>query len=176
MLKPPNQSKKDAQLNALLRFKQEERPDAAFWSRFDQELHQRMLHALVKKDPLHRQIMRGLTGKLFPTATMAAAALALALVVVPSEENIKSTHLPATRTVHNEVSDPVVAAGHSVRADHRVEVINYEVASIGVGNSEFRNDFGMDRVEIAEVDQADYSVQDVAFRARGNTALASLSF
>ena len=68
MLKPNESTdNKNLQLEDLLRFKQAERPDAAYWSRFDRELHQGMLHTLVKKDPLypaspsrfHRKVVPG---------------------------------------------------------------------------------------------------------------------
>ena len=44
------------QLEALLRLKRSENPDAQFWERFDAELHQRMLRTLVKKEPWYRQL------------------------------------------------------------------------------------------------------------------------
>ena len=44
------------QLEALLRLKRSENPDAQFWERFDAELHQRMLRTLVQKEPWYRQL------------------------------------------------------------------------------------------------------------------------
>lgn len=43
------------QVEALLRMKRSEKPDAQFWQRFDAELHQRMLRTLVQKEPWYRQ-------------------------------------------------------------------------------------------------------------------------
>ena len=44
------------QVDALLRLKRSEKPDAQFWERFDAELHQRMLQTLVQKEPWYRQL------------------------------------------------------------------------------------------------------------------------
>ena len=66
-------TKKDLQLEELLRFKRAERPDEAYWNRFDRELHQRMLQTLVKKDPFHRQVLRAFAGKRFPVGLLTAA-------------------------------------------------------------------------------------------------------
>lgn len=44
------------QVDALLRLKRLEKPDAQFWERFDAELHQRMLQTLVQKEPWYRQL------------------------------------------------------------------------------------------------------------------------
>ena len=44
------------QVEALLRLKRSENPDAQFWERFDVELHQRMLRTLVQKEPWYRQL------------------------------------------------------------------------------------------------------------------------
>lgn len=44
------------QVDALLRLKRSEKPDAQFWGRFDAELHQRMLQTLVQKEPWYRQL------------------------------------------------------------------------------------------------------------------------
>ncbi|HAV14241.1 MAG TPA: hypothetical protein DCX06_12225, partial [Opitutae bacterium] len=56
-------SQKEVKVEDLLRMKRSERPDEAFWGQFDQELHQRMLQTLVKKDPVHLQIWRTLSGR-----------------------------------------------------------------------------------------------------------------
>ena len=44
------------QVDALLRLKRSEKPDAQFWERFDAELHQRMLQTFVQKEPWYRQL------------------------------------------------------------------------------------------------------------------------
>lgn len=169
MLKPNESTdNKNLQLEDLLRFKQAERPDAAYWSRFDRELHQRMLHTLVKKDPLYRQVLRAFTGKLFPVGMLATATAALAIVVgVPSTQPVPTTQ-PAL------ASQPASLESSNVSISH-VEVVDYAIDAISVGEGDFQRDFGMDRMEASDLSQADYSVQDAASRA-GGAMLASLTF
>ena len=168
MLKPNESTDKDVQLEDLLRFKQSERPDAAYWSRFDRELHQRMLHTLVKKDPLYRQVLRAFTGKLFPVGMLATATAALAIVVgLPSTEKVQAAQ-PAFADLPHSSEASVVSISN-------IEVVDYAIDSISVGEGEFQRDFGMDRMETSELSQEDYSVQDAASRA-GGAMLASLTF
>ncbi|MGC6456016.1 MAG: hypothetical protein ACON39_02070 [Coraliomargaritaceae bacterium] len=160
---------KKVQLEDLLRFKQAEQPDAAYWSRFDRELHQRMLHTLVKKDPLYRQVLRAFTGKLFPVGMLATATAALAIVVgLPSPQSV-STSQPVLVTLPASAEASVVSISH-------VEVVDYAIDAISVGEADFQRDFGMDRMESSELSQADYSVQDVAAPRSGGPMLASLTF
>ena len=160
---------KKVQLEDLLRLKQAERPDAAYWSRFDRELHQRMLHTLVKKDRLYRQILRGLTGRLFPAGLLATATAALAIVVgLPTTEQAPVGQ-PAYVALSQTADAPVVSISN-------VEVIDYTIEAIGVGEADFQRDFGMDRMEASILPQTDYSVQDAAAPRTGGAVLASLTF
>lgn len=165
-MKPTDHSEKDLQLEELLRFKRAERPEDAYWSRFDRELHQRMLHALVKKDPFYLQVLRGLTGKRLPTGILTTATAVLALVALaPSIDPVSTPATLATATPQQEATVPV--SGDAV--------VDYAIDSISVGAEEFQRDFGMDRVEASGFAQADYSVQQAATRNSG-AVLASLTF
>ncbi|WPJ93973.1 hypothetical protein SH580_11045 [Coraliomargarita algicola] len=77
--KAPDQ---DVTVEELLRLKRAERPDDAFWGTFDQELHQRMLQTLVKKDPWYVQLLRGVSGRIAQTAAVGAAAAFLATLML----------------------------------------------------------------------------------------------
>ena len=74
--------KKEVKVEDLLRLKRAERPDEVFWDTFDRELHQRMLQTLVKKDPWHVQVLRGVSGRIAQSAAVGVAAVLLAMMVV----------------------------------------------------------------------------------------------
>lgn len=186
-------TKKDLQLEELLRFKRAERPDEAYWNRFDRELHQRMLQTLVKKDPFHRQVLRAFAGKRFPVGLLTAATAAVALVAIgPFSQPQPSIYMEgslAASTPQSAVSAPLGSADVDAAADamnptnaanaanvvEGVEFVDYTIESIGVGEETFQQDFGMDRMVAAELSQADYSFQEAAPRS-GRTMLASLTF
>lgn len=168
MLKPSDHPEEKLQLEELLRFKRAERPDNAYWSRFDQELHQRMLHALVKKDPFFLQVLHGLIGKRLPAGILATAtAVIVMLALVPSTGPISA---PAPLSVATSS-----AQADDAESDLGVTSFDYAINAISVGNEDFQRDFGMDRVEAPEFTQADYSVQEATART-GGAMLASLTF
>jgi len=82
MVDTNNSRQKEVRVEDLLRIKRAERPDDAFWNTFDRELHQRMLQTLVKKDPWYVQILRGVSSRIAQTATVGAAAVFLAMMIV----------------------------------------------------------------------------------------------
>tara|TARA_E500000178_G_C17034743_1_gene762724 strand:- start:5560 stop:6132 length:573 start_codon:yes stop_codon:yes gene_type:complete len=182
-------TKKDLQLEELLRFKRAERPDEAYWNRFDRELHQRMLQTLVKKDPFHRQVLRAFAGKRFPVGLLTAATAAVALVAIgPFSQPQPSIYMEgslAASTPQSAVSAPLGSAdadamnptnaANAANVVEGVEFVDYTIESIGVGEETFQQDFGMDRMVAAELSQADYSFQEAAPRS-GRTMLASLTF
>lgn len=65
----------------LLRLKRHERPDEAYWARFDRELHEKTLRTLVKQRPQARSIwaLLGRWQAVLPLAGAAAFALTLAM-------------------------------------------------------------------------------------------------
>ena len=74
--------KKEVKVEDLLRLKRAERPGEVFWNTFDRELHQRMLQTLVKKDPWHVQVLRGVSGRIAQSAAVGVAAVLLTMMVV----------------------------------------------------------------------------------------------
>ena len=61
MHKSNNHISDEVSIDKLLRLKRSEKPSLQFWDEFDHELHQRMLQALVKKEPWYLQIWNRLT-------------------------------------------------------------------------------------------------------------------
>ena len=85
MPKTQHEDPNEIKIEDLLRLKRSERPDDAFWSDFDRELHHRMLQTLVKKEPWYLQLARGVSGRIPQAAALAAvAAVAMLLVVRPA--------------------------------------------------------------------------------------------
>ncbi|ADE54865.1 hypothetical protein [Coraliomargarita akajimensis] len=179
--------KQEIQLEDLLRLKRAERPDEAFWGRFDQELHQRMLHSLVEKDPIYIQVLRGLTGRIAQTTGLAAAAAALAFVFVAQNESVPSEGLvefaaepeivQATRLEYAaaqlkaELNAEPVLDHSSGRLEYAIDAMTALHADTG-----FERDFGPDRMTVMPVAVgADYSVQSLN-AGNSPTTLASLVF
>ncbi len=69
-------SKSRVSVEDLLKLKRAEKPDDAFWDRFDAQLHQRMLQTLVKKDPWHLQVLRCFRLRIVQGAAFACVAAA----------------------------------------------------------------------------------------------------
>lgn len=62
-------------LEDILRLKRREKPSAEFWDRFDRELRQKTLRALVDEEPWHRRWLRPLLGQWRIAMPLAAAAV-----------------------------------------------------------------------------------------------------
>lgn len=199
MPKIDQDSEQEIQLEDLLRFKRAEQPGEAFWGRFDQELHQRMLHSLVKKDPIYVQVLRGLTGRVAQTAGLATAAAALAFAFIAQSEGeleaprefvampemFDDAQMAATVGMLN-VEDlgaagaseggaasmdlSALAALASVERDYAIDAMAATDPDSG-----FQRDFGMDRMAGVAVASADYSVRSVNADPV-SVALASLVF
>lgn len=91
----------------LLRLKRHEKPDEAYWERFDRELHQKSWQALAKPEPLLVRGLKAFGGKFVPALPLSAAA---AFVVA-----LSLNHFPAY-TASNPVH-PVYTAPAPVSAD-----------------------------------------------------------
>lgn len=176
-------------LEELLRFKRAERPDQAFWEQFDNELHQRMLQTLVKKDPWYIQIFRGLTGKIAQTTAISAAAALLALMVirpalVMSDEQSQLTgavlaeapiaHEALTKPAEEKMpssspsESPVVVA----KADYSIESLT---ASTKEGINGVTKEFGLDHIDVASYDRSVYTA-DMALPGFASTGVASIVY
>jgi hypothetical protein len=178
MVKPTEDSRKEVKVEDLLRLKRAERPDEAFWGDFDRELHQRMLQTLVKKDPVHLQVWRALSGRLVQSIGVACAAAFLALMVVrpvfistaPSPVSVAQvqgtvTEIAATAPVEVAMAELDVPSIEAAR-DYRIEGITADVES---SDSSFTRDFGMEGFQLASLG-VDFS-SDVA--SAGHTFASS---
>jgi len=186
-----NDRQEPIQVEDLLRVKKAERPDTAFWNRFDRELHQRMLQTLVRKEPWYVQVGRGLSGRFAQSAAVVSAAALLAIMVVrPAFVAIEPSR-PGQMASTAEVSENAVAASQSdnrapreidmadfnsavAQADYQIEVIS---ASSDDQGMRYRRDFQMDTVQVASSDAADYSGDSAgSWPTFGNTGVASLVY
>jgi hypothetical protein len=178
MAKPTEDRQDNVSLEDLLRFKRTEKPNEAFWNRFDQELHQRTLRALVKKDPWYVQILRGLSGKIAQTTAIGAAAAALAMMVVRPAFVGNSNPGPEVFAAEIERGDGDSATEVELDAvlyadaDYEIEVYAADVLD---GRSDVRREFGLDRMEASSYDSAAYSA-DPALGGFASTSVASLVF
>ncbi len=76
-------SEKRLVLEDLLKIKRHERPDEAFWDKFDQQLHERTLKKLVYKPSLFSRLSHLFTISMKPALSVAALAL-FAFAIQPS--------------------------------------------------------------------------------------------
>lgn len=173
-------------LEELLRFKRAERPDQAFWEQFDNELHQRMLQTLVKKDPWYVQLFRGLTGKIAQTTAISAAAALLALMVIrpalvmsDEQSQLTGAALAEAPTAHEaqenpeektmpQADSPVVVA----KADYSIESLT---ASTKEGINGVTKEFGLDHIDVASYDRSVYTA-DMALPSFASTGVASIVY
>ncbi|MEN8661835.1 MAG: hypothetical protein ACN4GF_06155 [Lentimonas sp.] len=174
-----NDSQKEVKVEDLLRLKRAERPDDAFWGEFDKELHQRMLQTLVKKDPLHLQIWRTLSGRLTQSVGVACAAAFLALMVVRpafigtttadiSVARVEGSAAAQLAVVEVAMSDLDVSVIEGAR-DYSIEGISADVES---SDARFTREFGMEGFEMAM--DADYSSDVASMRPSfGSTGVAT---
>lgn len=183
MPKPTKEHQEEVKVEDLLRLKRMERPDDAFWGKFDRELHQRMLQTLVKKDPLHVQVFRALSGRFAQSSAVACAALFIAMMVVRpafvgtgvTDFNVaeaETTVSAPVMAVEVAMSDLDEAAMNGVH-DYQIERITTAADAV---DAAYTRDFGMEGFELA-LGGADYSA-DVAVprSAFGSTSVASLVY
>ena len=178
-----NDSQKEVKVEDLLRLKRTERPDDKFWGQFDRELHQRMLQTLVKKDPLHLQIWRMLSGRLTQSIGVVTAAAFLALMVVRPAfvgtgdvhttiaQNEPETVLSVQPEVVVEVARSNVNLPTNLEGprDYSIQGISATVESQG---SSFTRDFEMDGFQLAL--DVDYSTDAATARPSfGSTGVAT---
>jgi len=129
------EKEKQVKLEDLLRVKRAERPDDAFWGKFDRELHQRMLQTLMKKDPWFVQLMRGLRARMVQSTAVVAATACVAMFAIR----------PAFITTKAESVSGYVAAG-DLRSGDSVEVAAHEISWSREGLAMWPRDFATDEV------------------------------
>jgi hypothetical protein len=176
-----NERQKEIKVEDLLRLKRAERPDDAFWGTFDRELHQRMLQTLVKKDPWHVQILRGLTGRFVQSAAVACAAAFIAMMVVrpafvgtrSADLNLAENTQAVTASAPLEVAMSELDTSLVSEHDYRIDSISADKVS---DDSGFTRDFEMEGFQLA-YDSSDYSIDAASVRpAFGSTGVASLVY
>lgn len=129
----PEKENNEVTLEDLLRVKRAERPDDAFWGRFDRELHQRMLQTLMKKDPWFVQLMRGLRARLVQSTAVVAATACVAMFAIR----------PAF-ILSNAESGSGLAASGDARPVESVEVAAPEISWSREGLAMWPRDFATD--------------------------------
>lgn len=151
-------------LEELLHFKRSEQPAPEFWDGFDRELHQRMLKALVKKDPWPVQVMRGLSSRMAQTAAIVGLAAFLALAVLQPAFFVTNTG-PLQTPLQTEVAGglqelsqtPVQAAALAQPAEPAVPAVPAVPAELVSPKIEpnllAEADYGIERISLAMVDE-----------------------
>jgi len=178
-------SRQNISLEDLLRFKRAERPEQAFWEQFDQELHQRMMQTLVKKDPWYTQVLCALTGRFAQSTAVAAAAAVLALVVVrpafvasnefgqPAPVTLASAATASeAAAMHEPAAMPLETSSLIAEADYSIEGLT---AATVVGPDAVTRDFGMDQMHVVSYDKSAYSA-DMALSGLATAGVASIVY
>jgi hypothetical protein len=84
-----NQPEFKITLEEVLRLKRSERPPAEFWDRFDRDLRQKTLRALVNEDPMARRFLSPIISRILVAVPVSALALtALFFFVVGDPVNV----------------------------------------------------------------------------------------
>ena len=168
-----NSHEKEVKVEELLRLKRAERPGEVFWNTFDRELHQRMLQTLVKRDPWHVQVIRGVSGRIAQTAALGAAAVFLAMMVVrpafvntaaPSgneaqfaqEAVVNAPQVVEVAMFELEDLDPTLTP------DYQIEAISGSITDSG-----YANEYTPDSFEVASYDRDVYMMDTAAFAGTG---------
>ena len=179
MSDPTKDSPNKPSLEELLRFKRAERPDEAFWEQFDGELHKRMMQALVKKDPWHVQVLRGLSGKFAQASAVAAASALLAVMVIRpafiTPESLEQSALAQIEIGADENAAAIadrIDSGDMAEADYEIEMLTATAAD---QNASVTRVFGLDQIEVASYETTAYSA-DMAFSGATSTGVASLVY
>ena len=173
-----NQARQDkVKLEDLLRLKRKERPNTAFWNSFDRELHQRMLQALVKKDPWYAQVVRGLTGRLargcaMGTATALIAVLAIRPALIEESKPGNARFVNKVGTI-SEALEVLQSNGVGPRFPEfdLAAVMDYRIEAFSgsVDDGSYTAEYALDSFEVAGYDREAY-VSDSASSALSGVA------
>ena len=165
--------KKEVKVEDLLRLKRAERPSEVFWDTFDRELHQRMLQTLVKKDPWHVQVLRGVSGRIAQSAAVGVAAVLLAMMVVrPAFVNTGATSgneaqfaqeavVNVPQVVEETISD-LEDLDSTLTPDYQIESISGLITDSG-----YTSEYALDSIEVASYDRDVYMMDTAAFAGTG---------
>ncbi len=152
-------------LEELLRFKRAEKPDQAFWGRFDNELHQRMMQTLVKKDPWPVQVMRALSGRIAQTAGVFGAAALLAFAIIQPGLISVSDHPHALELAQGEPLVHVESAIPAVELPVRFSAADYRIDTVSTANLVASNgvssEYHLDSIQLANFSTDVYRTESV---------------
>ena len=169
-----NSHEKEVKVEDLLRLKRAERPSEVFWNTFDRELHQRMLQTLVKKDPWHVQVLRGVSGRIAQTAAVGAAAVFLALMVMrpalvdSTRANANGAYLALQKNALDLVnSASSVDAAISDLDSNLIPDYQIEAISGSITDSGYANEYSPDSFELASYDRDVYAMDSVSLAGTG---------
>ena len=167
-----NSHEKEVKVEDLLRLKRAERPGEVFWNTFDRELHQRMLQTLVKKDPWYVQVLRGVSGRIAQTATVGAAAVFLALMVMRpalvDSTRANGANLALQKNALDLVnSAPSVDAAMSDLGSNLIPDYQIEAISGSITDSGYANEYSPDSFELASYDRDVYAMDSVSLAGTG---------
>ena len=172
MVDTNNSRQKEVRVEDLLRIKRAELPDDAFWNTFDRELHQRMLQTLVKKDPWYVQILRGVSSRIAQTATVGAAAVFLAMMIVrPAFVDSSGQALPISSAKQN--ADLVSGATIEVAMSEPDASLTPDYLMVSVSGATYSSELGFiheyahDSIEVSAYDNAAYVMDTASFAATG---------
>ena len=167
-----NSHEKEVKIEDLLRLKRAERPGEVFWNTFDRELHQRMLQTLVKKDPWYVQVLRGVSGRIAQTASVATAVAFLALMVMRpalvDSTQTNGVYLALQKNAMNLVnSAPSVDAVMSDLDSNLIPDYQIEAISGSITDSGYANEYSPDSFELASYDRDVYAMDSLSLASTG---------
>jgi hypothetical protein len=165
-------------LEALLKFKKAEQPNAQFWDRFDQELKVRALQTCIKKDAWYEVVGSALTEKLLPVASAVALCLLVGVSAYLSYEP-QTKEASSTLVTLEESSTKFVEQDYLVAGNEAVSK-DYAVTIVSLSNDSNDFSFEEDSISIAIGSTADYSELMASSNTLKNTQvypqLASYAF
>ena len=131
-----------------------------------------MLQTLVKKDPWHVQVLRGVSGRITQTAAVGAAAVFLALMVMrpalvdSTQANV--AHLALQKNALDLVnSAPSVAAAISDLDSNLIPDYQVDAISGSITDSGYANEYSPDSFELASYDRDVYAMDSVSLAGTG---------
>lgn len=177
MLDTEKAQKTEVSVEDLLRVKRAERPDDAFWNKFDQELHQRMLQTLVKKDPWYIQVLRGVSGRIAQTGMVGAAAVFLGLMVIRPAFEVAPLPNPQSGNqqvaLTNATANPVEVSMSELDSTEVVAAADYQMETISVlasTDAGYTREYSLDGIELSTYDTEVYTMDTATFATSGLAA------
>lgn len=100
----------EERLSQLLRMKRQERPDAAFWDKFDEELRSKQLSALVRTQSWYERLGKTslVVARKSATATATLSVFALGIFAVSQNEFFADNESDATQPALGAGNDSIV--------------------------------------------------------------------